>query len=85
VIRRARVFCNGVEIVVQPNYVLIVNSETLVGNVSAEGFPFGLVFGSVQVPQAAIQIKNIPRYANNTIGAIRRARRKIAQAKSMKM
>jgi hypothetical protein len=85
VIRRARVFCNGVEIVVQPDYVLIVNSETLLGNTFAGGFPFGLVFGSVQVPQAAFQIKNIPRYANDTIAAIRRAKRKMAQAKTMQM
>lgn len=85
VIRRGRVLCNGMEIVVQPDYVLIVNSDTLLRNVSADGFPFGLVFGPVEVPQAAFQIKNIPRYANDTIAAMRRARRKIAQAAATQM
>jgi hypothetical protein len=85
VIRRGRILCNGLEIVIQPDYVLIVNSDTLLGNVSARGFPFGLVFGSAEVPQAAIQIKNFPRYSNDTIAAMRRARRKIAQATATQM
>jgi hypothetical protein len=78
IIRRGRLLFNGVEIVVQPDYALIVNDGSLISGTTAEYAQFGLVVGNQDTPESAFRFPNIPRYAHNTTAAMRRARQRMA-------
>jgi hypothetical protein len=81
VIRRGRLLFNGVEIVLQPDYALIVNNGLLFWGNEASGGHFGLVIGNPDTPApAAFRFPNIPRYSGGTLAAMRRARRRLTAA-----
>jgi hypothetical protein len=85
VIRRGRLLLNGVEIVLQPDYALIVNNGTLIRGNMVSGGNFGLVLGNQDTPApAAVRLSNIPRDSGSTVAAMRRARKRITEAKAMR-
>ena len=85
VIRRGRLLLNGVEVVIQPDYTLVVNNGNLLGSATVKGTPFGLVLGNQDVPApTALRFTHIPRYSHNTIAAMRNARKRMTEMKAMK-
>jgi hypothetical protein len=77
VLRRGRILCNGVQIILQPDYALINEvlfyDNTGVGN-------FGLAVGNRALPAPpAFRIRNISRYSGSTVAAMRRARRRLKE------
>lgn len=62
-ISRGRFLYNGVEVVVNPGYALIVNNRTLLAGNSATGCANGLVLGTAEEEsEAMIRIPDISRY-----------------------
>ena len=54
---------NGVEILVRPDHVLILNGPTLIRGSQAEGAQFGFVLGNQDVPGSdMIRIRDLNRY-----------------------
>jgi hypothetical protein len=85
VIRRGRLLLNGVEIILQPDYALIVNNGNLLWSNEAGGGHFGLVVGNQDTPApAAFRFPNIPRYSGSTVAAMRHARRRVTAGNAMR-
>jgi hypothetical protein len=85
VLRRGRLLFNGVEIVLQPDYALIVNNGQLMSNSQASGHHFGLVVGNQDTPgTAAFRFPNIPRHSGRTLAAMRQARKRLTGANAMR-
>ena len=85
VINRGRLLFNGVEIVLQPDYALIVNDGNLLDQNEVINMPIGLMIGSRDFSgPAAFHIPNVPRYSGSTLAAMRRARRRIRDSDAMR-
>jgi hypothetical protein len=62
-IERARFMLNGVEILVRPDHVLILNGPTLIRGSQAEGAQFGFVLGNQDVLGSdMVRIRDLNRY-----------------------
>jgi trigger factor len=65
VLRRGRLLCNGVEMLLRPRDVRITNNETRIGASDFPGWTGGLVIGPTQGLSPAIHITGVPRYGND--------------------
>lgn len=72
---RGRLLCNGVEIVIRPDHVLITNNSTLISGAVAMNSPVGLVIGESNINAPGfVGLSNIPRYLGDNRESIRWAR-----------
>jgi trigger factor len=74
-INRGRFLCNGVELLIQPNYALITNNKVLFSRNIFTNFTGGLVIGRhTRSFGAAVRIDQVPRYLGDRSEAIRWAK-----------
>ncbi len=74
-INRGRLLCNGVEIIIRPDHVLLTNNNTLISGSTVLHTPLGLVIGDrSNVGAGAFYFPNIPRYVGDRSESIRWAR-----------
>jgi hypothetical protein len=75
VVQRGRFLCNGVEILVRPDHVLVTNNCTLVNGNTALNCPGGLVIGPHDPPLGGFMaLPSVPRYLGDPGEAQRWAR-----------
>lgn len=75
VVNRARFLCNGVEVLVRPDHVLVTNNMTLVSGCTATNCPGGLVLGPHEQQLGGFMaIPSIPRYLGDRKAAEKWAR-----------
>jgi hypothetical protein len=70
IVSRGRFLLNGVEVLITPDYALVVNNRMQFSHTSIENCAFGLVLG--EMPQefgAAVRITGIPRYLGDRTAA----------------
>jgi trigger factor len=62
-VERARFMLNGVEILVRPDHVLVLNGGALIRGNRGKGFQFGFVLGTEDPPGACmVRLNNLNRY-----------------------
>jgi hypothetical protein len=72
VIKRGRFLCNGVEILLKPDYLLVTNNRTKVAGCVAENCPGGLIIGRHEQPLGGfMRLEGVPRYLGDRAAAIR--------------
>jgi hypothetical protein len=65
IINRGRLLCNGVEILIKPEHILITNNAALFSGVTVNNLNFGLVIGDLPPGSGAAMLKaDIPRYSS---------------------
>lgn len=75
IINRGRFLCNGVEILVRPDHILITNNTCLVQKNTAHNCAGGLVIGRHDKPMGGFMcIPTVPRYLGDRSEAIRWAK-----------
>lgn len=63
VVKRGRFLRNGVEILVRPNHVVIVNNSALFADIISKNRPAGIVIGPHKTPlRSIIKMEEVPRY-----------------------
>lgn len=81
VIARGRFLCNGVEILVRPDHLLITNNATLLSGCSAINCPGGLLIGrQPQLMGAMMLIQGVPRYLGDRAAALKWAKESLERA-----
>lgn len=74
-IKRGRLLRNGVEIIIQPDYVLLTNSNMLLSGVSMANFPYGLMIGPHEDQSTGVfSLQDVPRYLGDRSDSKRWAR-----------
>lgn len=74
-INRGRLLCNGVEIIIRPEHILVTNNRTLVTGCQAINCPGGLVIGPHERPLGGfMSLQGISRYQGDRRDAERWAR-----------
>jgi trigger factor len=83
VVRRGRFTRNGVELLVMPDYLMIVNNRTLLNNVGFDDFPVAIAIGKPRPSLGvALYAADVPRPVADRSGALRWARERIKESKS---
>jgi trigger factor len=81
VVNRGRFLCNGVEVLVRPDHILVTNNATLISGCSAVNCPGGLVIGPHQKPLGGFMaLPSIPRYLGDRTEAIRWAKETLGES-----
>lgn len=66
-IDKGRFLCNGVEILVESDYILVTNNSTLIQGCSAFNCHGGLIIGSTPIPMGGfMRFQSIDRYLGDT-------------------
>jgi hypothetical protein len=75
VINRGRFLCNGVEILIQPDHILVTNNSTLISGCSAMNCPGGLMIGPHDPPLGGfMSLQGVSRYLGDRNAAIKWAK-----------
>lgn len=79
VINRGRLLCNGVEIILRPDHLLITNNATLMSGCEVAQSTYGLrIGGQSGAGGAAFAVDRVPRYVGNRSEAIKWAKEAMA-------
>jgi trigger factor len=79
-LERGRLLFNGMELLLRPDFVLVVNNAGLIMGNSLSGFPVGLNLGSdTRLLPSAIRVAGIPRYGVDRDASLQWARQQVAQ------
>jgi trigger factor len=83
VVSRGRLLCNGVEVLVRPDHILVTNSSTLISGCQSEGVAGGLLIGHGN-PEIGgfFGLANVPRYLGDRKAAEKWARDVLTEANS---
>lgn len=74
-IDKARLLCNGVEILVKPDHILLTNNNTLLRGNNAINTQGGLIIGSTPFPiRGFMSVKNVNRYLGDSRESIKWAK-----------
>ncbi len=74
-INRGRLLCNGVEVIIRPDHILLANNNTLVSRCTVTNTHVGLIIGErSNVGGGAFYFPSIPRYVGDRSESIRWAR-----------
>lgn len=66
VVTRGRLLCNGVEVLVRPDHILVTNNSTIISNCRAEGVGGGLLIGHGNPDMGGFfRMADLPRYLGN--------------------
>jgi hypothetical protein len=61
-IARGRFLLNGVELLVKPEYMMLVNKRNMIGSANVTGYQVGFVLGAMDVTPCAVRMPDIFRY-----------------------
>lgn len=72
IISRGRFLCNGVEVLITPDYILVVNNATMMSKCQMENCHGGIIIGSKDMTSGtAIRLSSVPRYLGDRSAAIK--------------
>ncbi|MEQ6388110.1 HNH endonuclease signature motif containing protein [Bacillaceae bacterium S4-13-58] len=75
IIDKARLLCNGVEILVKPEYILLTNNKNLISGCKAINTQGGLIIGNTPIPIGGfMSIQGVNRYLGDSSEAVKWAK-----------
>jgi trigger factor len=80
VIRRGRILCNGIEILIRPDHILLTNNNSLISGCEVNGVNLGLVIGQCSQIGSGFMAMNVTRYLGDPSESIRWARESMKAA-----